>query len=118
VVAGVELDPSRPGYRHVLFRPTPGGDLTHARATLRSLHGEIRSGWELDGETMWISVTLPPNTSGTVRLPGAVAGDVLEDGRPLAQAEGVSEIRQLPTACEVSVVAGDYSFTYPATTRR
>jgi alpha-L-rhamnosidase len=67
---------------------------------------------------MRVTVTLPPNTSGTVRLPSAVAGDVVESGRPLAQAEGVSEIRQLPQGCQVSVVAGEYSFWYPAVASR
>lgn len=31
-VAGIEPDPARPGYRHVLVRPRPGGGLTHAEA--------------------------------------------------------------------------------------
>jgi alpha-L-rhamnosidase len=67
---------------------------------------------------MRVDVTLPPNTSGTVRLPGAVAEEVVETGRPLAQAEGVSDIRQLAEGCQVSVVAGEYAFSYPAAASR
>ena len=68
-VAGLALDPARPGYRHALIAPQPGGGLTHARATLRSISGPIASGWTLDGERLRVEVSLPPNVTATVALP-------------------------------------------------
>ena len=29
-VAGIEIDPAQPGYKHIVLRPQPGGGLTHA----------------------------------------------------------------------------------------
>jgi len=68
-VAGLALDPARPGYRHVLIAPQPGGGLTHARATIRSIRGPIASGWTIDGATVRVEVSLPPNVTATVTLP-------------------------------------------------
>src|SRR5262249_26963420 len=43
VVAGIDVDPARPGYRHAVLRPRPGGDLTSAKATLDSVYGRLES---------------------------------------------------------------------------
>ena len=47
-VAGVRLDPERPGYAHVVIAPTPG-PIEHARAAFRSVRGVIKSGWQRTG---------------------------------------------------------------------
>ena len=47
VVAGIDLDPAEPGYKHVLIQPQPGGGLTKASASLRSMYGEIVSSWSI-----------------------------------------------------------------------
>src|SRR5690606_614689 len=70
VVAGIDLDPAEPGYRHVLIRPQPGGGLTSVRANLDTGYGEVASGWTREGERFELTVTVPPNTRATVRLPG------------------------------------------------
>ena len=46
-VAGIGLDPARPGFRHILIRPRPGGGLTWAKASYRSIRGPITSEWNL-----------------------------------------------------------------------
>ncbi|HET8631741.1 MAG TPA: family 78 glycoside hydrolase catalytic domain, partial [Thermomicrobiales bacterium] len=50
-VAGIDTDPERPGYRHIVFHPRPGGGLTYARAELRSPYGPITSHWTIAGDT-------------------------------------------------------------------
>ena len=51
VMAGLEIDPAAPGYRHVLIQPRPGGGFTSAEARLQTLYGEAASGWALaDGK--------------------------------------------------------------------
>ena len=44
-LAGIAPDPDGPGFRKVLIRPQPVGDLTWARATDESVRGVIRSDW-------------------------------------------------------------------------
>ena len=69
-VAGIGLDPTQPGFKHILIRPRPGGDLTHAEASYDSIRGRIISEWKCDGDKLTLDVTIPPNTSATVHLPG------------------------------------------------
>jgi alpha-L-rhamnosidase len=69
-VAGIALDPAKPGYKHILIRPQPGGGLTSARGELLTRHGRVACAWTLEGRQMKVDVTVPPNTTATVTLPG------------------------------------------------
>lgn len=69
-VAGLDLDPEEPGYRHLILRPTPGGGLTWARAELITPYGKAACGWTLEKEILTVRATVPPNTHATVFLPG------------------------------------------------
>ena len=72
-VAGIDTDPARPGYAHLLLQPRPSRRLPSASAAFETGHGRIASSWTLTGETFQWSVTVPPNTTATATLPdGAV----------------------------------------------
>jgi alpha-L-rhamnosidase len=68
-VAGIDVDPAQPGYKHAILRPQPGGGLTKARAALKTLYGDLISDWKLDGGTFDWTVVVPPNTTATAYLP-------------------------------------------------
>ncbi|MCX4091093.1 family 78 glycoside hydrolase catalytic domain [Nocardia sp. alder85J] len=68
VVGG--LGALEPGYRTILVAPRPGGDITWARAELRTPHGRAEVRWELDGGTLSVTATIPEGTTAVVRLPG------------------------------------------------
>ena len=67
-VAG--LAPAEPGYKKIEIRPIPGGGLTHASARLVTPYGLAKSAWNIADGRLRLDVTLPPNTTGTVTLPG------------------------------------------------
>jgi alpha-L-rhamnosidase len=69
-VAGLDLDPAQPGYKHIVIHPRPGGKLTRARATLHTLYGVAESSWRIAGNKFHLRVTIPPNTTAAVTLPG------------------------------------------------
>jgi alpha-L-rhamnosidase len=114
-VAGLDLDESQPGYRHLLVAPQPGGGLTSARAELLTPYGSAASSWSLAGGRMRVTVRVPPNASATVRLPSARVGAVTEGGRSVATAEGVSSATQSGDSAVVSIGSGEYVFEYPMT---
>ena len=74
-VAGIRLDPERPGYEHVLIAPEPG-PLEWARATYHSVRGPITSAWRRDGDTFHLDVEIPANVTATVVLPDGERRDV------------------------------------------
>ena len=67
-VAG--LAPAEPGYRKIAIRPRPGGGLLHASARHLTPYGLAESRWSIEGQTIHVSVIVPPNTTASVILPG------------------------------------------------
>ncbi len=114
VVAGIDVDPARPGYKHVRIEPRPGGGLTFVRATEQTPYGEVASAWAVDGDTFSLTVRVPPNTSATVRLPRATLAAVRESGRPLAESSGIAGAHQDGDAVVAEAGAGVYHFSYPS----
>jgi alpha-L-rhamnosidase len=104
-VAGIDLDPSDPGFKKIVIHPIPGGGLTWARAKFRSVHGLIESGWKVEDGKFILDVTIPQNTTAKVYVPQLKPGaDVTERDRTLT-----------PTAREsgfevFSVGGGTYHF--------
>ncbi len=111
-VAGIEIDPERPGYKHVLIRPQPGGGLTQVRASLNTMYGTVASAWELRDGQFTLEVTIPPNAAATVNLPGAILERVTESGTPLGKAAGISSPRQAGDTVVVEIGSGHYRFVY------
>ena len=119
-LAGIRPDPAAPGYKKIIIRPTPVGDLTWARARYESAHGTIRSGWtkEADGK-LSLEVVIPPNTTATVFVPASTAASVTEGGVPLDKAVGVKLLGQEAGCVVLAVESGTYSFssTLPAASK-
>jgi alpha-L-rhamnosidase len=82
VVAGLDIDEHKPGYKHTIIAPRIGGNLTWVEASYQSVYGEVGVHWEKESKTNVITLraTVPANTTATIRLlDGAtlVDGDVL-----------------------------------------
>ncbi|WP_431217921.1 alpha-L-rhamnosidase C-terminal domain-containing protein [Puia sp. P3] len=69
-IAGINPVDSAPGYKKILFQPRPGGGLTRAAARLRTLFGAVSSSWTLSNGRFTLDVTVPPNTTAELDLPG------------------------------------------------
>jgi alpha-L-rhamnosidase len=80
-VAGIEIDPAHPGYKHSILRPQPGNGLTHAKATLKTLYGELSSAWTLENGRLEWAVTIPANTTATLHLPTKDGSKFMMDGK-------------------------------------
>jgi len=96
-VAGIEIDPAQPGYKHSILRPQPGGGLTHACGRLKTLYGELVSRWTLDQGTFEWTVVVPPNTTATVYVPVQKEHKIMMNGQAVS-----SSVHQ--------VEAGEYQF--------
>jgi alpha-L-rhamnosidase len=117
VVAGLELDESAPGYKHVLIEPRPGGGLTKAGTSVESMYGLVASSWEIADGKMTLKIEVPANTTATVRLPNAKLAEVSEGGKPVEGRTGISRTRQIQDAVVLEVGSGKYLFesAYPGT---
>jgi alpha-L-rhamnosidase len=89
-VAGIELDPVSPGFQRFVLRPFIGGGLDFARASYRTLHGEIVSDWRRQGNALTWRIRIPANTSARVFVPSRPGASVTEGGLPVEKASEVS----------------------------
>lgn len=110
-VAGIDLSPQQPGYKRILLRPRPGGEIRSASASLESLYGRIESRWSLEAERFEWSVCVPPNAVALAAFPTPPDAVIVESGKPLAEAEGVSAIRQEEETLLCELASGRYAFT-------
>jgi len=84
-VAGIELDETKPGYKHLVIRPQPpksskddkGGEtLSWVKAELMTRYGKAACSWKRTGSRLAVKVTIPPNTTATVILPGQKPSEI------------------------------------------
>jgi alpha-L-rhamnosidase len=109
-LAGIRSDPAQPGFKHIIMRPTPAGDLTFVKASHRSPHGEIVSEWRREGATFSWNVLVPVNTHATLFVPAKSADHVLERGAPSKRSPGVEWLRDENGAAVYQIGSGRYHF--------
>ncbi|MEO8393050.1 MAG: glycoside hydrolase family 78 protein [Chloroflexota bacterium] len=85
-IAGIEIDPAQPGYKHIIFRPQPDdSELTQASGKLKTLYGELSSDWQIKkGRFDW-TLVVPPNTRATAYLPAQAGAKITLDGKAVTE---------------------------------
>lgn len=122
-LAGIDRDPAVPGFKKIVIRPRPCGEITWARAAYPSLYGEIESSWRIESTRFHQSVTIPPNTTATIFVPlldttfatlrdAATNTRLLVKGRPADAAPGLAFLRFEDNNAVFDARAGHYEFTY------
>lgn len=95
-LGGILIDDAQPGFKNVLLRPNFVQGLDHFEATHEGPYGKIVSGWKRNGLQVSYTVTIPANSTATLRFP-------LQQGQKAYRAS-----TQL--ADEVNLKAGYYVF--------
>jgi alpha-L-rhamnosidase len=109
-LAGIRPDDDRPGFKHVIMRPEPVGDLAWVKAGHLSPYGRIASSWQReDGKFDW-QITVPVNATATVFVPAARAEAVTESSQPAAEAADVKFLRMEGDRAVFEIGSGDYHF--------
>ena len=85
-LGGIAPDDDQPGFKHIIMRPVPVGDLTFVRATHHSPYGLISSEWHLGKKFDW-QIEIPANTTATVYVPATSAEKVSAHGLKMSRFE-------------------------------
>ena len=106
------IAPLRPGFGEILLRPRPGGSLSHAMVTYRSIGGTIESRWQRDAREIELDVRVPPGRRARLIVPW-------EPGRTITAERTDSRVdlpapRPEPGATGYALDAGRYRFRGPA----
>lgn len=115
-LAGIGRESGTAGYRRIVIAPAIGegrrAGITWARATHRSIRGEILSAWSSEPGLVRLDVRIPANTTAEVRVPAGPTGvsGVTESGGALASAVGVRVVREEAGEVVMEVGSGRYRF--------
>jgi alpha-L-rhamnosidase len=112
IVAGIEIDPQKPAFEHVIIHPQPefaatAEHLTSAKATYHSIRGKIASEWKIEAEAFSLRVVIPANCTATVYVPAVRQADVTEQGGM----QGVTFLRMEAGCAVYEVESGEYQFS-------
>ncbi len=79
-LAGMNTDPDNPGYRNIIFRPQPAGDLKYASYSNLTPYGTAGIRWEKKENNFTMNVNIPVGSTATVYVPAKSASVVRENG--------------------------------------
>jgi alpha-L-rhamnosidase len=108
-VAGI--DTNGPGWSKISIRPQIDGKLQKASVSYDSIRGRVESGWQKSADGgLTLAVTIPANTTAMVSIPAKAGATVTESGKPVAQVQDVTFVRQESDRAVYSVGSGKYTF--------
>lgn len=109
-LAGMNADPARPGYRHIVFRPQPAADITWAGYESQTPYGPAGVRWDRhdDGFSLWVKV--PVGSTATVYVPGAASQDSVRVNGSDAPDENVVYKGTEDGYAVYEVHSGEYTF--------
>jgi alpha-L-rhamnosidase len=110
-LAGITADPAGPGFKTMLVRPQPVPGLAWAEASYDSIRGRISSRWERRGDQFTLTVSIPANTSATVRVPSRSGTGVTESGADPASRTGVTFAGRDGDVAVYRIESGRYVFS-------
>ncbi len=112
VVAGLELDPDAPAYKHIFIQPQPGGGLVHAEASFDSPYGLVSTAWRRNGSQVKLTAVIPPNTSAQIALPNSRIESIRTENKMLEENIYFRNLRQVGDTVMLEVGSGSYEFDW------
>ncbi len=79
-LAGIQPNTKGESYQHMTIRPEMVGDLTHVKASHKTLWGDVNVEWTRQDGTFTLNVNIPANCSADVWLPGESAPKTVKSG--------------------------------------
>jgi len=70
-LGGIQVDPDRPGFQHIILRPNFVKGLSYANASIETVHGKVSSAWKRSKDMVTLDLVIPPNATATLSMPGA-----------------------------------------------
>ena len=73
ILAGVDTDPLKPGFRHVIIRPIPVNALQRVSYSTQTPYGKVSSTVTHDGSNVHITAEIPEGATATIYVPRNLA---------------------------------------------
>jgi alpha-L-rhamnosidase len=109
-LAGMIADPEKPGYRHIIFRPQPAGDLTYATYSNMTPFGKAGISWRKEEGKFLMDINIPIGCTATVYVPSEDEVNILENGKKLHRSSDIIFQRIEDGYALFKVNSGNYKF--------
>lgn len=107
-LAGIQWDPENPGFKNIILRPALVKSVDWVNCNYKSPYGKIVSNWKIEINEFEWEVTIPPNSTATVYIPGK---DIEVDGIEVSKIKDINFIQQENNCSVFKIESGNYFFT-------
>jgi alpha-L-rhamnosidase len=107
-LAGIQWDPENPGFKNIILRPALVKSVDWVNCNYKSPYGKIVSNWKIEINEFEWEVTIPPNSTATVYIPGK---DIEVDGIEVSKIKDINFIHQENNCSVFKIESGNYFFT-------
>jgi alpha-L-rhamnosidase len=109
IILGINPSEKHPGFKHFTIKPQPGGTLTWAKGSYKSINGLISSEWKKDKKQFKLDVEIPVNTSATIILPVNRNAPIKLNSKSLS-VEMINKDNIMENETAIDLGSGKYSF--------
>jgi len=109
-LAGMDTDTEAPGYKHIIFKPQPAGDVTFAKYYNQTSYGEAGIFWKKENEKFSMQVEVPIGCEATVYVPLMTGKKVTENGKPVSESKEIELLKDENGFRMLKVGSGTYQF--------
>lgn len=99
-----------PGFRKILIKPQPAGDLTYAEGSFKTLYGEIVSSWKISEGKFFLRTNIPVNNTATVVIPSPFKKNIKVDGETAPFHDGIISYEEKDDHIVFETGSGEYHF--------
>ena len=82
-LAGMNADPEQPGYRHIIFKPQPAGDITFATYSNLTPYGTAGINWKKENGKFMMNITVSAGCTATCYIPASTVDNIKENGKKI-----------------------------------
>ena len=109
-LGGIRQQEDSFGFKHIVIKPEPVGDVREANASYESPYGRIVSDWKDNEKEFTIRGEVPANSRASVYLPSADAAQITESGIRLQDIPGIEYRKEGNKYTVITVGSGIYTF--------
>jgi alpha-L-rhamnosidase len=107
-LAGIQWDPENPGFKNIILHPALVKSVDWVICNYESPYGKIISNWKIEANEFEWEVTIPPNSTATVYIPGK---DIKVDGIEASKMKDINFLCQENNCSVFKIESGNYYFT-------
>jgi alpha-L-rhamnosidase len=109
-LAGLNADEGKPGYRHIVFRPQPAGDITMVSYSNQTPYGHCGISWKKENNKFSMNISVPVGSAATIYVPADRKESVTEGGKKIKTRSGIIFSGMENDYAVFKTGSGDYLF--------